>query len=627
MPDMESKMIKTRADAAEVLLQMIRPLKPYYSRGKAWLEVGNTAAHYGEKAARMEGFARILWGLGPLWSQDNRDLSEELQLECEEWLELYRRGIVNGTDPEHEEYWGTLEDYDQKMVEMAALVTAISLAQGKLWEPLESREKEQLYQWLNQINQKKVHPNNWRFFRILVNMTFQLLNLPWSKTCMEDDWRIIEHCYSGEGWYFDGNPGQVDYYIPFAMHFYGLLYAGFMKEREPDKVKILKERANQFSHDFVYWFGEDGNEIPYGRSLTYRFAHGAFFSAMGFAEEPGVGYGVMKSLTIKNLALWMERPIFYHSGILSIGYGYPNLIMSERYNAPGSPYWSFKAFLMLALPEDHPFWQAEEAVYPYIERKLLKEPHMLVTHDKNQHVLAYTAGQHSQNHGACEAKYEKFVYSNQFAFSIPRGNGLREGAFDSTLAVSPAGEDYYRVRYGVDNFKVTETAVYVDYHIGSGTYITSIIIPVGPWHVRVHHIRNQQAVDVADGGFAISAERCFDVTTGGESGKFRSDMVREYADGIFADFPWGVSGIVSLSGGTASLVQAFPNTNLLYNLTVIPTIGKRLDPGEHQIVTCVLGDLSEKRKVYMEEVPHIQCLEDKIAISWNGTTTSARRNL
>ena len=32
--------------------------------------------------------------------------------------------LVHGTDPSHEEYWGDLVDYDQKMVEMAALAVA-----------------------------------------------------------------------------------------------------------------------------------------------------------------------------------------------------------------------------------------------------------------------------------------------------------------------------------------------------------------------------------------------------------------------------------------------------------------------------------------------------------------------
>ena len=94
---------------------------------------------------------------------------------------------------------------------------------------------------------------------------------------MEEDRAVIEGCYEGDGWYHDGNKGQLDYYIPFAIHFYGLLYAKFMVKEDPEYSYILKERGRKFADDFIYWFDKDGREIPYGRSLTYRFAHGAFF--------------------------------------------------------------------------------------------------------------------------------------------------------------------------------------------------------------------------------------------------------------------------------------------------------------------------------------------------------------
>lgn len=461
----KNREIVTRSDVAEVLLDMIRPLKKFYSPGHSLLQVGHTGVHYGSKVAWMEGFARVMWGLGPLWSQDNEDLSDPLRKEADEWLHLYRTGLINGTDPNHEEYWGDVADYDQKMVEMASLVTGISLSPGKLWEPLTGIQKENLYNWLNQINEHQVHPNNWRFFRILVNMMFQLLDLPWSRAATEDDMAVIEGCYTGDGWYYDGNPGQVDYYIPFAIHFYGLIYARLMVHKDPEKSRLLKQRSEVFSRDFIYWFSEDGREIPYGRSLTYRFAHGAFFAAMGYAGVEGVGYGIMKHLVLQNLGQWLRRPVFDNAGVLTIGYGYPNLFMSERYNGPGSPYWAFKTFFLLAMPEEHLFWKAEEEKYDYEEKKLLNHPHMLITHDSHHHVLAYPAGQHCGNHGCCPEKYEKFVYSNVFGFSVSRGFGLEEGAFDNTLAVSLAGEERYQMRYGAEDFQVTEEEVRISYRM------------------------------------------------------------------------------------------------------------------------------------------------------------------
>ena len=303
----EAIRLQTRADAARLLLDMIRPLKDFYSPGKAFLNVSAAGVHYGRKIAGMEGFARILWGLGPLWHTANPDLPEYLRQEAAQWQELCITGIQNGTDPDHPEYWGDIHDFDQRMVEMAALAVAISLSPQKLYRDFSPQAQKNLYEWLNQINFKKVHGNNWRYFRILVNTTFRLLGLEWSEACVEDDLALIRSCYTGDGWYYDGNDGQIDYYVAFAIHFYSLIRAKLLQDSEPEFYQTTLEKGNQFCRDFIYWFANDGAELPFGRSLTYRFAHNSFFGALAFAGGEGAGYGVLKNLVITAAARRIGR--------------------------------------------------------------------------------------------------------------------------------------------------------------------------------------------------------------------------------------------------------------------------------------------------------------------------------
>ncbi len=54
------------------------------------------------------------------------------------------------------------------------------------------------------------------------------------------------------------------------------IYATFMQDEDPEWAQRFKERAILFAQDFVYYFDEDGEALPYGRSLTYRFAQRAF---------------------------------------------------------------------------------------------------------------------------------------------------------------------------------------------------------------------------------------------------------------------------------------------------------------------------------------------------------------
>lgn len=96
-----------------------------------------------------------------------------------------------------------------------------------------------------------------------------------------------------------------------------------------------------FARQFIYRFDSTGEALPFGRSLTYRFAQVSFFSACVIAGIEPFTLGQMKGLIARHIENRLTRDIFDRDGILTIGYGYPNLIMAEAYNAPGSPYWAF----------------------------------------------------------------------------------------------------------------------------------------------------------------------------------------------------------------------------------------------------------------------------------------------
>ena len=291
---------------------------------------------------------------------------------------------------------------------------------------------------MSQINQHTLPKTNWLFFRVLVNVALRKCGREWDAETLASDLDAIDDCYLENGWYFDGYESQIDYYIPFAMHYYGLIYARVMEQEDPLRSETYKQRAVQFAQTFKDWFSIEGASIPFGRSLTYRFAQSAFWSALVFADVEALPWGQIKSLVLSNLRYWLRLPIFSTEGILTIGYAYQNLNMAEGYNAPGSPYWAFKTLLLLGIKEDHPFWQTEEEAPIFLEKSVQHSARMIICHDSsNREVQAFTSGQRSHEHAHAEAKYEKFVYSTTFGFSTPKGNlQLKQGAFDSCLALS-----------------------------------------------------------------------------------------------------------------------------------------------------------------------------------------------
>ncbi|MFE8149939.1 DUF2264 domain-containing protein [Brenneria goodwinii] len=485
-----------RRQVIQTLNSMLSAVDNYFIHGKSGIAFGRTCAHYAPEIAEMEGLSRILWGVFPLLSS-----GEPLP-----YWEKYLTAIRHGTDPSHPEYWGETGPYDQRLVEMAVYGLGLSLMKNRLTEQLSEQERENLHQWLNQISQAEMPDSNWNYFAIMVQLGFKQANMPWDKAAVEMRFAKMEAYYLGNGWYSDGPGRPKDYYISMAFHYYGLIYATLMRHDDPARAQILRARAAAFANDFIYMFSSDGLAIPFGRSLTYRFAEAAFWSAAAFAELDTFSPGVIKGLLLRHLRWWMSQPILDRDGILTIGYAYPNLIMAEDYNSPGSPYWAFKFFLILALPEEHPFWQAEEEPLPVLRaHRAIKEADQILVHDdRSSHVYMLTSGQlELNNYVNTEAKYTKFAYSSHLGFTVERGRyGIKHAACDSILLLAD-GDNYFRGRRDCTEVTTTDDFIFSRWSPWADVHIATWLIPCQGWHVRVHRIDTARTLDTVEGGFAV----------------------------------------------------------------------------------------------------------------------------
>ena len=58
--------LRTREDVERAAIELIEPLVPLLSEGRARLHLGDTGAVYPEEIAEMEAFARPLWAIVPM---------------------------------------------------------------------------------------------------------------------------------------------------------------------------------------------------------------------------------------------------------------------------------------------------------------------------------------------------------------------------------------------------------------------------------------------------------------------------------------------------------------------------------------------------------------------------------
>ncbi|KAL4915256.1 hypothetical protein BDW62DRAFT_219457 [Aspergillus aurantiobrunneus] len=564
LPGFSDNPLHSRSDFIRAAIATVQPLHAHFSRGSAFIRLPvATGTHFDEKAAQLEGFARPLWVISTLLHSATSDPihAESIHALAKPWIE----GLAAGTNPSHPEYWGAISDGDQRMVEAEVIALALLFSPDAFFHAQSEAVRGNILAWLRGMNGRVMPLNNWRWFRVFSNLALILVGgLPYSelKGEMESDFAVLDSFYLGGGWSGDGpwltpeqeaeeerecvrtgrrdrigHGRQVDYYSgSFAIQFGQLLYVRFAAELDPDRVERYKQQAREFGSGFWRYFDEDGAAIPFGRSLTYRFACAGYFAVLAVAEVPDMpapldSPGAIKGFLFRHLRWWTRHSedIFHADGTMNIGYLYPNMYMSEDYNSPQSVYWALKSLIPLFLTENHTFWTSLESPYPTPSTStatLLPQPTHLLCNPRGKHHFLLSPGQFvAWPMKASQAKYCKFAYSSAFGFSVPTGPLIQQIAPDSTLALSRDGAATWGIKWKCSSVSYTTAIVHKEQvpvaHVewrpwaDSAVVVTTTLVPTTArwpdWHVRIHSVRlvsgrgdGLDSLHLVEGGFAIS---------------------------------------------------------------------------------------------------------------------------
>ena len=593
----------TRGDVQRAVRDLYEPLRPYASPGGARVRLGSFGTVFEQEVAELEGFARPLYGIVPLTVGGG---------EFDHW-DRFAAGLEAGTDPSSDEYWGAVAGGpDQRMVEQAAIGLALAFCPEKTWEPLDTATKARLVTWLSGVFEHEPGKNNWQFFRVLVALGLERVGASFDREALRASLDRLERYRRGEHWYVDGALGNVDYYVPFAFHTYGLLYAAANDRGLGDDARAegFRERAVGFAMDFQHWFAPDGAAVPFGRSLTYRFAMASFWGALAWADvETGLSWGSIRGLSLRHLRWWADKPISDRDGVLSVGFAYDNRALSESYNSPASPYWCMKAFASLAAPADHPFWTSpEEELIALDSPVTLPDAGWVVARDDHQAVALVAQQAPELDHpeqGA--AKYRKFAYSSAFGFSGDLPDALGVVHTDSMLALADARDPHLpvgvealsprvasllertgaggrrRVRLGSERAGVEDAMTWSTWRPWPDVRIDTVCVAVdGTWHLRLHRIRSERPLHTIESGFALGYTPL--------RGKPDSSAIEVHADFAVLRTEHGCSAIVGLEGDRDGAVRPLAvNANLMRPNTAVPALVRSLEIGDHTLSCAVFA--------------------------------------
>ncbi|KAF2269999.1 hypothetical protein CC78DRAFT_507576 [Lojkania enalia] len=633
----------TRQDFKDACTALLKALKPYQSPGGARIKLPlATGTHFDDIAAQLEGFARPLWAIGALI---HGGYAEEREISA--LVGPYVQGLANGTDPKHKEYWGPVVLRDQRMVEMEIISFALMVAPEVLFHQQTQEAQNNIRSWLQTINGKDFPTTNWLWFRVMTNLALvKVCGVSYDevKNLMTEDLDLMEQFYLDEGWMADGiwndDGRQADYYSgSFAIQFSQLLYINIASDIDPIRCERFRQCARAFATSFWGYFDSNGAAIPFGRSLTYRFAFAGFWSAIAFAEvdlpAPLNDWGVVKGLLLRHFRWWSDKnDMFNIDGTLTIGFVFPNMYMSEDYNSPQSPYWAMKSFVALGLPGTHPFWKCEEKALPMEDNTLAKvvRPTLHIVCNTGNHHFLLSAGQFCPwPLKATEAKYGKFAYSSHFGFSVPTGSSvIAQMAPDSTLSLTKDGGDAWRVPWKVQNPRFTTYSFQENNKVrmldapalvslwkpwrDADIEVTTILIAPchrwPNWHIRVHKVTGTYTSNLlaVEGGFAIQGRKA-------KAGEVLPSFAKEVdifssrdqqvVEGTLQNLKGalvcsnaGFSGIkiLKILNNSAIKTQSVDvvgeilkpdaNTNLIWQRTLIPTVKRSIMPttgGEGQL--------------------------------------------
>lgn len=199
--------LEQRSDLEAAHNEIFEPLVEAFSKSGARVRLEGSGTSFNIAAAELEGFLRPLWGIVP-YICGGGDF---------QYADLYRKGLVNGCNPDHQDFWGVPDAFNQILVDVAAIAFALCLTKSTFWDPLNLKEREIVAAYLFKARNQEYPHNNWKFFKVLVDTALEIVGYQVETDSTKSFLDDIESFYLGDGWYGDGYNHRIDYYNPFAL--------------------------------------------------------------------------------------------------------------------------------------------------------------------------------------------------------------------------------------------------------------------------------------------------------------------------------------------------------------------------------------------------------------------------
>lgn len=522
----------TIRDWSDVSSRILESAYRHSSPGRALVRFeGTRPSIYGPLSDGVEGFARTFLLVG--FQLSNREDGKlKTGGEMLDWAQIYHEGLLNGTDPDHPEYWGEISGKHQYMVEAASISIALHFSRHLIWDSYTGKQQDQIGRWLRHLLQFPFEDKNWVLFGVIINAFLKAAGQDYYQEQIDFYLDRYDSYYEADGWYRDGVGPQYDLYNPWALHFYPHLWSEMDPDiSRPQLVEVFQERSRLFLEKFSHYFSSTASHPAFGRSLIYRCAPVAAAIVGTWKGHSPLSPGLTRRLCSQSLKYFVDNGLFDDDGNVPLGWTRKFVPMAEKYSGPASPLWLNKVFSAFLMPEDHPFWTSVEEPLPVEKGDYCighKVPGFLVQgHVPTGHVQLINQGSDSYVNASTDWKtpasdylYLKYAYSSHLFNDI--GPTEEELVCGNMISLYEERRGFSH-RERVYPLHVSDRAA-VSYHYPFGeqygikrdSRIETAIIMKGDHQIRIHWVISPNRPLAYEGGYSLAYDTGVPLISSGE---------------------------------------------------------------------------------------------------------------
>ena len=342
----------------------------------------------------------------------------------------FLNAIIRGTDPKSDGYWGEPLPNDQIGVSFA---WGVYICPERFWNPLTDQQKQNLLAYLRKQSYNSTYSNNHYYFHMFATALLEKYGVESNREHHTRMFGRLMGWYRGDGWFIDGGNRGFDYYNLWGFQLFNQMLYRYDPVWREQFGEEIQRTSSRFLETFPYLFGRDGGPIPWGRSLSYRFANNAAIAWAVINGNNTLPPGLARRIASGNMKYFWENGCLGDNKLLNMGYRGMNLSVPENYLIPGDPYFALHGLACVLMPEDHPFWTEQEEAMPADaaggKTAVAGAEMVLRVSPVDGEARMYPVGQPcNRTIWQSPIKYGQHAYSSALGFCLPGEGGEDNGA-------------------------------------------------------------------------------------------------------------------------------------------------------------------------------------------------------